>query len=165
MKYRKATFDDLEILWNKNIDSHKNDSRWKDWKEQYINYNKNEMAVTFVAVLDESDEPVGEITILFSPMCKAVLDKTCLCDGKNIANLNAFRIEKNFEGQGHISTLLKMAERFAKEKGFKELSIGVEACESRNLAIYLHWGYNKFVMSEIDKEENDALVLYYKKTI
>lgn len=162
MIYRKATEQDLEIIWNKNINSHKNDSRWSRWKEEYISYNKDNLAVTFVAV---DDEPVGEITILFSGKCKAVKDKPLLADGKTIANLNAFRIEKRYEGKGHISKLLKVAEAYAKERGVTELTIGVEATETRNIAIYLHWGFSEFVMSEIDEEENNALVLYYKKTI
>lgn len=41
-------------------------------------------------------------------------------------------------------------------------NLGVEAKETRNLSIYFHWGYNVFVMSEI---EDGELVLYYKKTL
>lgn len=162
MEYRKATKEDLEIIWDKNINSHKNDLRWKRWKEKYIYYNEKGMATTFVAV---DNEPVGEITILFSPECNAVKGKPEICDGKTIANMNAFRIEKSYENQGHISKLLKLAESFAKEKGILELSIGVEANETRNLAIYLHWGFTEFISSEIDHDEGDALVLYYKKKI
>ena len=46
--------------------------------------------------------------------------------------------------------------------GFQILTIGVEASETRNLAIYLHWGYNRFITSETD---NDELVLFYEKEI
>jgi CBS domain-containing protein len=76
-----------------------------------------------------------------------------LCDGKDIANMNAFRIEKQYEGQGHISKLVKMAEKFAKEKGFKVLTIGSEAKESRNLGIYLHFGYTEFVTHFVEDDE------------
>lgn len=162
MKYRIATKNDLEIIWNKNIKNHPKDDRWKKWKEQYIRYNEEGKAVTFVAV---DNEPVGEITILISPECKAVQGKKELCDGKTIFNMNAFRIEKQYEGQGHISKLVKLAEAYAKEKGAKELSIGVEATEVRNMAIYFHWGFEKFIFSEIDEEDGGALVLYYKKKI
>ena len=53
-------------------------------------------------------------------------------------------------------------EAYAKEHGYARLTIGVEAQEARNLAIYLHWGYQEFVMSEMD---GDALVLYYAKAL
>lgn len=162
MEFKKASKSDLEAIWNKNISTHKNDSRWEKWKNEYVYYNENGMAVTFV-VCDEI--PIGEITILFSHECKPVKNKPQLCDGHKIANLNAFRIDKKYEGKGYISALLKMAEEYARELGFSELSIGVEATETRNLAIYLHWGFSKFVLSEIDHDENDALILYYKKSI
>lgn len=162
MEYRKATKSDLEIIWNKNINSHPEDERWKRWKEEYISYNEKNMAITFVAV---QDEPVGEITILFSPECKPVAGKPKLCDGKKIANMNAFRIEKKFEGQGHISKLVKMAEQVAKEMGIEELTIGVEENEKRNRDIYEHFGFKEFIESEVDHDEGDAVVLYYKKRI
>lgn len=158
--YRQATISDLEKIWNKDILKNSGDSRWVHWKSQYINYNKNGLAKTFVVV--NNNEPVGQITLLLSPECSAVKNRPTLCDGKNIANLNAFRIDKEFEGQGHISKLVKMAESFAKENGFKLLTIGSEAKESRNLAIYLHFGYTKFITSFI---EDNKLVLFYGKEI
>ena len=82
-------------------------------------------------------------------------------EGKN-ANINGLRIEKAFEGQGHISRLVRMMEDWARSQGFTTMTIGVEAKETRNLAIYLHWGYTKFLMSEIDEGE---LVLYYGKAL
>ena len=48
------------------------------------------------------------------------------------------------------------------EKDFKKLTIGCEAVETRNLAIYLHFGYTKFLTSII---EDDELILYFEKSI
>lgn len=76
--------------------------------------------------------------------------------------MNAFRIDKKYEGQGHISKLVKMAEQYAKDKGIRYLTIGSEAKESRNLAIYLHFGYTEFITSFV---EDNELVLFYGKTI
>lgn len=158
--YRKATIDDLEKIWNMDIKNNPGEDCWIKWKDQYIDYNKKGEASTFV-VLDD-DKPVGQITVLFSINCSAVKDRPMLCDGKIIANMNAFRIEKEYEGQGHISKLVKMAEKYAKEKGVKYLTIGSEAKESRNLAIYLHFGYKEFVTHMI---EDGELILFYKKEI
>ena len=159
-EYRKATLDDLEKIWDKDILDNPDEDCWVRWKSQYIEYNKNEEAATFVVL--ENEEPIGQITVLFSPNCSAVKGRPMLCDGKEIANMNAFRIKKEHEGQGHISKLVKMAENYAKEKGFKVLTIGSEAKESRNLGIYLHFGYTEFVTHFI---EDDELVLFYKKDI
>ena len=159
-EYRKATLEDLEKIWNKDILDNPGEDCWVRWKSQYIEYNQNGEAATFVVL--ENEEPIGQITVLFSPTCSAVKGRPMLCDGKDIANRNAFRIEKQYEGQGHISKLVKMAEKFAKEKGFKVLTIGSEAKESRNLGIYLHFGYTELVTHFV---EDDELVLFYKKNI
>ena len=61
---------------------------------------------------------------------------------------------------------MRMMEEWAAARGYARLTIGVDAAETRNLAIYLHWGYNEYVMAE---EEDEILragpVLYYAKTL
>lgn len=158
--YREATEQDLEKIWNKDIKENNGEECYVRWKEQYLHYNKTGMARTFVVLSD--DDPIGQITVLFSPECSAVKDRPMLCDGKTTGNMNAFRIEKQYEGQGHISKLVHMAEKYAKQKGLKYLTIGSEAKESRNLGIYLHFGYREFVTSFVEEGE---LVLFYKKSL
>lgn len=160
LTYRLATPQDLETIWNKNIADNPEDSRWVRWKEEYIGYNRTGMAQTYVVVCGE--EPVGECTLILSPECNAVRGRLCLADGKRVANINALRIAKEYEGQGHISKLMTCVEEAAKEQNISALTIGVEAKETRNLSIYLHWGYNEFVMSETEEEE---LVLYYRRSL
>lgn len=158
--YRKATGDDLERIWDMNIRHNPDDSRWVRWKEQYIGYNISGAAVTFV-ILD-GDFPIGEVTLILSPECKAVKGRPCLADGGKIGNVNALRIRKEYEGRGYVSGLMRYMEAYAAEAGLDRLTIGVAAAEARNLAIYLHWGYTEFVYSETDGGE---LVLYYAKNI
>ena len=156
-EYRPATRRDLEQIWDMNIAQNPDDPRWIRWKEEYIAYNQSGMAQTFVVVCDGT--PVGEGTLLFSPSCKAVSGRMGLAD-EQTANVNALRICREYEGQGHISKLMRMMEEYAASRGYTHLTIGVEARESRNLGIYLHWGYDQFVLSETDDGE---LVLYYAK--
>jgi GrpB-like predicted nucleotidyltransferase (UPF0157 family)/GNAT superfamily N-acetyltransferase len=160
ISYKVADRELLEKIWNKNVENNKGDARWIEWKEEYICYNESNKCTTFL-VLD-GDEPVGEGTIIWSPECNAIAGRTQLADGYRIANINALRIEKPYEGQGHISQLIRVMESFAKEKGVERLTIGVEAKETRNLAIYLHWGFCNFVMYEAEENE---LVLYYEKSL
>lgn len=160
IEYRKTTINDLEKIWDKDIAMNENQECWVRWKGQYIDYNKTGKATTFV-VLD-SNEPIGQITVLFSSECSAVKNRPMLCDGKTTAKMNAFRIDKKYEGKGHISKLVKMAEQYAKDKGIRYLTIGSEAKESRNLAIYLHLGYTEFITSFV---EDNELVLFYGKSI
>ena len=58
--------------------------------------------------------------------------------------------------------MMKALEAYAASIGIKRLTIGVEPAETRNLGIYLHWGYTEFLMAE---EEDGCLVLYYGKDI
>lgn len=158
--YRKATPEDLETIWDYQIAANPDEPAWVRWKGEFIANNRSGGAATFVAVVDGI--PVGEGTLLFSPECKAIRGRLSLADGKTTANINALRIRKAYEGKGYISGLVRFMERCTKDHGFSRITIGVEAVEARNLGIYLHWGYDKFLLSE---GENEELVLYYGKDL
>ncbi len=158
--YRRATLEDLEKIWNKDIQDNLDDNRYIRWKEEFIKANEKNNIVTFVVLND--DDPVGQVSIVLNKNNIKVECRDMLCDGKDTAYLSTFRIEKPFEGQGHISNLVKLAENYAREINIKYLTIGSEAKESRNLAIYLHFGYNEFITFDNSEEE---LVLFYKKKL
>ena len=158
--HRPATPEDLERLWTYNIESHPGDARWVRWKTEYIGYNERGVARTFAVLAD--GVPVGEGTLLFDPGCKAVNGRLVLADGKRVANVNALRIQKTHEGKGQISRLVALMEQAAREMGYTRLTIGVDECETRNRAIYEHWGYTRLLFSEMDDGE---LVLYYEKEL
>ncbi len=157
---RPATPDDLVRIWQKNIDANPGDDRWPRWRDEYIAINQSGAGQTFVVCAD--GEPVGEGTLLFSPACSAVRGRLALADGAGVTNLNALRIEKAHEGRGQISRLVKMMEQTAAARGCSRVTIGVEPGETRNLAIYLHWGYTEFVTLE---QEDEGPVLYYAKSL
>ena len=159
-KYEPATIKDLNRRWDINIANNPGDNRWVTWKAGAIELNQKNMCKAFVVM--DGNEPIGEGTLLFSPDCGAVDGRLELADNVTTANINGLRIDKPYEGKGHISRLVKTMERYAKEKGYHTLTIGVEPCETCNLAIYLHWGYNRFITHAI---EDGALVLYYSKTL
>ena len=160
VEYCPATEDDLERLWAKNIAANPGNPDWPRWRTEFMADNRANRARTFVIRID--GEPVGEGTIIYSPLCRAIRGRERLADNLLVANLNALRIESCYEGQGHISALIRMIEAHALELGYRQLSIGVEPKESRNLGIYLHWGYTNFLFHE--QEEGD-LVLYYAKNL
>ena len=157
--YRKATLEDLETLWDRQIAENPDDPRYLRWKQEFILRNRSQQAVTFVVVAD--GDPVGEVTLDFFASGYSG-NRQRLADGKHTAYVTALRIREELEGQGHASKLMQILEKYAANAGFSQLTIGVEAVETRNLSIYLHWGYDQFVMSEIDGGE---LVLFYAKAI
>ena len=160
VQYRKATAEDLEIIWDYQITANPGEEAWIRWKKQFIDDNNSGAAATFVAVV--GGIPVGEGTLLFSPDCRAIRGRLELADGKTVTNINALRIREAYEGKGYISALVKYMEAYAAKQGYRRVTIGVEAVEARNLGIYLHWGYNQFVMSEGEGQE---LTLYYAKDL
>lgn len=160
MLYQRATESELESLWNRNIAENGNDKRWIDWKKEFIENNRSGKAATFLIL--HNDVAIGEGTLLLSPACSAIAGRKVLCDGEKIANINALRIQKRYEGQGHISKLMQEMEQFAIRNHLSRLTIGVEAKETRTLAIYLHLGFTKFLFAEM---EDGELVLYFSKQI
>ncbi len=160
--YRIATPEDLERIWAKDIADNPGDARWLRWRDEYIAGNREGCMKTFVVLCD--DDPVGQGTLLFSPTCGAIDGRTILADGVRTTNVNALRIEKAHEGQGHISKLVRNMEKYASDNGYRRITIGVEAAETRNLAIYLHWKYDEFVLADVEDEE-EVLVLYYGKNL
>ena len=148
-KYQEASIADLELRWDKNIADNIGDDRWVNWKSIAVENHKNKKCITFVVLYGE--EPVGEGTLI--PTMQSV-------------EINGLRIDKQYEGKGHISKLVKVMEQYAKNEGYKTAVIGVEPKETRNLAIYLHWGYDTFVKLEIsDIKEEEGLILYYSKKL
>ncbi len=160
--YRIATPEDLERIWAKDIADNPGNENWLRWRNEYIAGNREGKMKTFVVLCN--DDPVGQGTLLFSPACSAIRGRTMLADGRRTTNVNALRIEKAHEGQGHISNLVRQMERYAAEQGYRRITIGVEAAETRNLAIYLHWKYDEFVLADVEDKE-EVLVLYYGKDL
>lgn len=159
-EWRLADREGLERIWDKNIANNPDEPEWIGWKVEYIANHEAGLSRTFLVLAD--GEPVGEGTLLIDPSCRPVGGNTALADGKTVANVNALRIEKAYEGQGHISHLVRMMEDYARQAGFDTLTIGVDAHIARNVGIYLHWGYNRLVHWEV---EDGDLVLYYAKPL
>lgn len=155
-----ASPEKLKEIWDYNIAVNSDDPRWIRWGREAMDDNLSGRTQTFLVHKDNT--PVGEGTLIFDPACSAIRGRTDLADGITTANVNALRIQKPYENQGHISAMMKLMEQYARDHGFTRITIGVEAKEARNLAIYLHWGYTDFIRHEI---EDGELVLYYGKCI
>jgi GNAT superfamily N-acetyltransferase len=152
--------EDLLINWERLIAQNAGDPRWAVWRDEFIQNNRSGAAQTYVVV--RSGIPVGEGTLLFSPECNAIAGRTRLADGAHTANINALRICGEYEGQGHISRLVRLMEADALRRGIRRLTIGVEAGEKRNQAIYRHWGYDRLILTAV---EDGVRVYYYEKEL
>ncbi len=155
VEYRIATRADFDALWDRNQRENPHEPMWPVWRQRFRERIDRGQAITFCVVLD--GDPVGEGTLELNTG-----KDSRLCDGKNNAYLAALRIRKEFEGQGHISRLVKMMEDRARVLGYQRITIGVEAQETRNRAIYTHWGYVNLIMEE---NQDGEQVLYYAKKL
>ena len=157
--YRKATIDDLERVWAYNMAMNPDEPRMQRWKESYVKRNLECRAATYVVIID--GEPVGEVTLdYFAEAYGNPEIRKYLADGSKTGYLTALRIRKEYEGKGYVSQLMRFVEKEAADMGFTTLTIGVDACENRNRAMYLHWGYNNFIL---DEQDGDEIVLFYAK--
>ena len=154
-EYRIATRQDFDTLWDRNMAEDPGEPMWPVWRERFRQRIDLGQAITFCVVID--GDPVGEGTLELNTG-----KDSRLCDGRENAYLAALRIRKEFEGQGHISRLVRMMEDHGKKLGFRRITIGVEEQETRNRAIYEHWGYVNLIM---EVQEDGEHVLYYTKEL
>jgi GNAT superfamily N-acetyltransferase len=155
-----ADLNDLNYVWDKDINKHSYEKeKWIRWKDEFINNYKNGIIKTFVA--EVNGDIIAQITVATSPLAISDVNvRDLLCD-QSMAYMMAFRCDKEYEGKGHISKLVKLGEQYAKENGFQYTTIGSEVKESRNLAIYLHFGYTEYIAHSFC--ENELEVFYKKK--
>ena len=77
-------------------------------RDTYIPAFKNKELTIFIA--KDGDDIIAQISVVTDPNFKEVKGLEGLCNGKTIAHMNAFRCDKEYEGQGHIAKLVKMGE-------------------------------------------------------
>ena len=150
-EYRILTDTEFDLLWDRNEAADPEEPMWPVWRQRFRERIHKGQAITFGVILDW--DLVGEGTLELETS-----KDPRLCNGRDTAYLSALRIRPEFEGQGHISRLVRVMEDHARSLGFTTLTIGVEEWEERNRAIYRHWGYVNLVMRE-DR------VLYYSKKL
>lgn len=158
--FRIASKEDIERIWQFNVDMHPGDSRWAAWRDESLASCGDGSRITFVCVVDNM--PVGEVTLIMSPAHQAIRGRIVLADGCKTGNVNALRVAGAYEGRGYASQMMDLLTEYASAHGITQLTIGVEANEMRNRAIYSHWGFHEHLMTETEDGEE---VLYYGKNI
>ena len=153
-EYRVLTEAEFDLLWDRNEKANPDEPMWPIWRQRFRERIEKGQAISFGVILDGN--PVGEGTLEL-----ATPKDPRLCNGRDTAYLSALRIYQAYEGKGHISRLVKTMESHARNLGYTTLTIGVEAQEARNRAIYSHWGYVNLIMEE--KQDGEHVLFYGKK--
>ena len=167
-----AELGEIEKRMNFLIDSHPNNLVWVKAKENAIRGYNEKSKIMYIGMLD--GEIICEATayIKESAFIGDITNTKDLLSEKR-AYLSGFRTNKEFEGQGYFSKLYKFMEQDLKEKGYKELCLGVEPCEVRNMQIYFKLGFVNYIRTAIEylpaKDEYskpcEEIVNYYYKVI
>ena len=144
------------------IKNHPKDNNWKVFKEQALdNYDKKRI-INYIGLLD--NEIICEAT--------AVIDKSIVqnSDGlvdKETVYLSGFRTNKEYQEQGYFSKLFKYMINDLKTRNYKYATLGVEACEVKNMMIYFKYGFINFIKTALEEYPDGKIytVNYYKKEI
>lgn len=91
----------------------------------------------------EDNKLIGELYIFWNS------EDPDEADGVNRAYLCALRIDKQFRGRGLSSKLMKSVLARVKEKGFSEVTIGVDNDNYEKLKqMYNSWGFNEMIKQQ-----------------
>ena len=172
--YRIATKEEIQKIFDYEIENHPNDNRWVIWKNEMVKWDSEKKAIMYIGIIN------GKIITTAT----AMIDKSIVQNAgeesdedelvnRTTAYLSAFRTIKEYEGKGYFSRLYRFMENDLKHRGYKRLTLGVEPKEVRNMKIYFKWGFDKYIKTayETYPPKNDfvegetILVNYYYKEL
>ena len=129
MLIRKATGEEMLKLWGyKNVDSASPTARF------FCDNIASGNAIFWT--LDNNGELIGELYAFLD------LEDKDFADGINTAYLCAFRVKKEYRGQGNGSRLMAAVLSELKKAGFRYATIGVESNEPQNIRLYQRFGFD-----------------------
>lgn len=140
-------------------------NKWAEYRKNAIRNFDDRSTISYLGFLD--GEIIRELTayIKLSAFEGDIEDPSGLLTD-DMAYLAAFRTNKEHEGKGYFSELFKFAENDLKNRGYKELSLGVGPEAVRNIEIYFHYGFREYIKTTIEHDKlEDEFVNFYKKRI
>ena len=129
MLIRKATGEEMLTLWGYQ------EMKTASPTARFF-YNHLSVGNAIFWALDNSGEIVGELYAFLN------LEDRDFADGHDTAYLCAFRVKKEYRGQGYGSRLMETALEDLKQRGFRNVTIGVGSDEPQNIRLYRRLGFN-----------------------
>ena len=154
MKFRKIAIEEfgkLKILFPNNEDM------WIKYKKKRLEqFEKQEIDVF---IIEEDEKTIGEITVNY---------KNNKLETETIPNrrvyLEAFRVDKKYQGQGLGQKLINYCIEYLTNKGYTEFTIGVEDDNEIAKHIYFKLGFNKAIDKGHGDEFDPSEYTLYLKT-
>ena len=107
----------------------------KELKDRFYSELQNKNRITFVYTKDE--EYIAEVSIVFNKN-----DEDYTIPGKRIY-ISRIIVKKDFRGKGYGKKLMNYAIDYAKNKGYKEISLGVNLDNYIAFKLYVDLGFTK----------------------
>ena len=140
---RIASAEETEAKWNCEIRQQKRRKAVLEMmKKDAIEHIKNGQAVTYYGKLN--NKIICQTTAMFDE--NIIQNSNGLVDDKT-AYLCNFSTDKKYQGKGCFSKLFRIMINDLKNRGYKKFTLGVEPTETKNLSIYQHLGFNRFIKS------------------
>lgn len=164
-----ASVEEVEGYYNEKIKNEPEDESLKTYKLHFIQGVRKGTRLCYFGFLNGRVVCKGAAKIAYEENCEKEAD---LID-KTTAYLFAFETNPKFEGKCYFSKLYHFIEQDLRERGFRKLTVGVEPCEIRNIQIYFHLGFTKYVKTDFETFEPETkgekgktvVVCYYAKEI
>lgn len=121
---------------------------------KFYNELKEGNRITFVYVND-NNEYIGEISLVFE-----MNDFDYTIKGKRIY-LSRFLVKENMRNKGIGKQLLKYVFNYARNLGYKEMSVGVDLDNYIALMVYQKYGFDKVI--KVSEDENGKYLKLLKK--
>ena len=151
---------------------HPGSGKWAGFRKNAVRHYDEKSTISYLGFLN--GEIICEATayIKDSAFLGDISDPSGLLED-GMAYLAAFRTNREYEGKGYFGRLYRFAEEDLKERGYRELSLGVGPEAVRNMEIYFHLGFREYIKTVIEYEPSDKdpskkeedVILFYKKRI
>ena len=158
-----ASPDEMERKWDYEISRNADDrENWTIWKEEALANLREGKAIPYYGILDGSI--ICEATAVIDP--DSAQNSEGLIDG-HTAYLCAFRTNEPFRGRGYFSELFRFMMNDLRDRGYTRVSLGVEPADTKNKAIYMHYGFTGYIKTETEKYPDGTVICveYYAKDL
>lgn len=147
-------------------------NKWIGFRENALKHYDEKSTISYLGLLNNKIICEATAVIKESAFIGDIDDPSGLLSD-SMCYLAAFRTNKEYEGKGYFRRLYDFVETDLKERGYKELSLGVGPEAVRNMEIYFHLGFREYIKTVIQYEpsENDPsfqeedVIIFYKKKI
>lgn len=141
-KFRKISIDEFDKLYDLFPDD---DDLWYKYREKRLKELSNKETDTYV--IEVNDKFIGEVSVNY---VSHDLETETIPDKR--VYLQAYRVDKNYQGKGLGQQLIQYVLDDLESKGYTEFTIGVEEENLKAKHIYSKFGFTE----EIDKGHGDV---------